>query len=746
MSLLIPTHALPPLSYRIPEHLTGKVRVGTAVVVPLSGYSRLGVVVETPDNRRSPESSPPSLKDILDVVANLSVDEGLAGLCRWAAWAAAVPLAGVLRSALPPGLAVDTYRVREPKPRWPWKRGDVVGRLALSRRLGKEGLKAAEAEGRVWLFPTRPARKTAEWAVIPAGSDPDLSRAPRQKELFEALVRSGSECASADLLRDIEARRETLRGLVRRGAVRLEERPEASPVSATRGTDGGWRSRAFGDICGVPVRRVIESKDAWVWRTPPGEWPAVATELAEAAAGRWEQTLILVPEIEQAERLVSLLRDRLPPGVTVAPYHSGLGEARVLVYDAAREGAVDVLVGTRPSIFMPLTRLGAVCVLDEPNEAHRAGPGYEGVPIHVRDLALERGRQQGAAVLFLSPAPSVQLYAPEYGVRELETREPDHWPVTRIVDMGGTGATLSPALVKACQENLAAGERTGVLVNRLGHATLVSCARCANPLSCPVCSQPLTLHGGSTTGVASCANCGYRTPAPQKCPHCGSGRLVTAGITVGRVREELSRLLNRPVGVQTAGHHENGDAGVVVGTPRYILGDTWGTVAVPDADSLLFGGDPGASERAFRLLYGCAGVCRQLIVQTRYPEHLTLRAALEGDYPAFARAELKARRSLGYPPYTHLAAIDLSGPQDRVEDAVESWLRPALDDAVELAGPAPRMRPGGPPTWRVLLRSRDRAAVSRGAASFAQEAARKRSGSHGLRGLEVQVYMDPEEV
>ena len=45
VSLLIPSHALPPFSYLVPDHLIDEVEVGTAVVAPLSGYGRLGVVV-----------------------------------------------------------------------------------------------------------------------------------------------------------------------------------------------------------------------------------------------------------------------------------------------------------------------------------------------------------------------------------------------------------------------------------------------------------------------------------------------------------------------------------------------------------------------------------------------------------------------------------------------------------------------------------------------------------------------------
>lgn len=740
VSLLIPSHALPSFSYLVPEHLAGKVQVGAAVVAPLSGYPRLGIVVgfeEETDDR--------PLKEIRAVAEGLSLPESLVRLCGWAAGAAALPPHAVLRMALPPGLETSTYEVRHPAPGWPWKTGSVVGRVKLRRFLGGEGLKAAEATGRIAFTPTPPARRAVEWAI--ANEDADLEllrRAPRQRALLEALTGHERGRPVAGLLKAAGAGRDALKRLVGRGAVRLEKRPEPTPVRDARGSGAGLAVYVEG------AKKAISRGGAWVWRMPSSQSAAAAAAVARIAIGRGEQALVLAPEIERVERLVEAFEELLPAGLTVAPYHSGVGRGRAAVYEAARWGEVDVLVGTRAAVLAPMARLGAVCVVDEPNEAHRASSnGYEGVPIHVRDLARARGRIEGATVFFFSPYPSLRLYAPESGTRRLPPIEPTRWPAVAVVDMRGTGAALSSTLIDACRRTIRSGGRVGVAVNRLGHAASISCNRCGFLWTCPVCDAPLSLHGAAqgalNGGVLFCAACGHKESVANQCPSCGSDRFGGAGIAIGRVREELANALDVEVGLLTASEQEGEEAPVVTGTARCVLLDReWDLVAVPDADSLLFA---GSVEKGFRLLYGAAEASRaRLLVQTRSPEHHALKAALRGDYEAFAAAELPKRRAVGYPPHAYLAQVSFEGSGDAVRRAVESRLRPALaSSGVELLDPVPLAAPsggGGRPVWRVLLRSRKRGALAEAAALVARLAA----GTRGRGKLEARIDMDPEEV
>ena len=212
------------------------------------------------------------------------------------------------------------------------------------------------------------------------------------------------------------------------------------------------------------------------------------------------------------------------------------------------------------------------------------------------------------------------------------------------------------------------------------------------------------------------------------------------GLAIGRVREEISTSLEEPVGLITAGERELDDAPVIVGTAHYILNEDWTAVILPDADSFLLGSGIGAVERAFRLIHGAAEAARDLLlVQTRLPEHYALRAAVRGDYPAFAAAELPRLRALGYPPFAHLASLTLEGSGDAVRRTVESRLRPALEPEVEMSAPILLAGAGETPSWRVLLRSRQRSVIARAGTLVARLSAE-------TRGLKARVEVDPEEV
>jgi primosomal protein N' (replication factor Y) len=730
VSLLIPTHALPPLSYRIPPRLRPEIGVGAAVVAPLSGRARLGVVVgvEEEDERAG--------EDVLSVVKDLSLQPELVEVCHKISDDFAIPLPAVLRAALPPGIEAGSYRVQKPLPGWPWEAGSNVTRTTLKRALGPDGLREAEAEGRIVLAPTTPRPKMVEWAVIRAAAEPDLARAPRQRGLFTTLKTRGGASTTSALLTETGANRSALRELARRGAVRLVRRPEPAPLLATSG-ERAARGYPFSRTAQSAVKR----GGAFLWRTAGREEGDAVAAVARATLRDGDQTLVLAPEVRVVERLAELLRHVLPAGHTVAAYHAGLGRGRAAIHEAARRGTVDVVVGTRTAALLGLARPGSICVVDEPNDAHRADPGHEGLPVHVRDVALERARLERTAAFFLSPYPSLNLYAAgvrgRERLRELPPSQPGRWPAARIVDMRGSGAALSSTLLDACRRCAERGGSTGVVLKRLGYATAVSCTHCGTIRRCPNCDAPLAMHG--RRGPLACPRCGHREKA-SSCARCGSDRVRPTGPGVERVRDELSDALGLRAGLITADEQEYADSPVVVGTAPRMLDREWDAVMLPDVDAFFAESGIGAVERSFRLLYGAAEAARGLLlVQTHLPDHYALRAGVRGDYDAFATAELPRLRSLGYPPFGHVASLTFEGSEEVVTGAVESHLRPALGAGVEMSPPVPFRRPGEDPAWRVLLRSRGRAAVARAATLAARAGAR----THGLG---VRVEVDPEEV
>lgn len=695
------------------------------VVAPLSGYSRLGIVVAVSSGERARE-------DIRSLHSDYSLPPEIVELSLWVSEAAAMPLSSVLRAALPPGMSMASYRVLAPRPEWPWQPGKPVGRPTLRRSLGRDGLRAAEEEGRVELAVQVPRKQMVEWAFVSKEETPDLSRAPKQRQLFDALAEKPEGCPVKKLLFETGASRATFRALIYRGAVSVERMPEPPPILTCRGLPDSEALQPFIRQAG----RIVDVGGTWMWRLPTADQAWAVAAVARAAIEGDEQTLILAPEIEAVDDLAGKLQDLLPAGRTVAAYHSGLCKDRSAVYEAAANSEVDVLIGTRSAALIPMPRLGAICVIDEPDAGHRAEPGHEGLPIHVREIVRERGWIEGAGTLFLSPYPSLRLYAEKPGIRELPARPARDWPAASIVDIRGAGVALSPTMIESCKQTVEANGRVGIIANRLGHATSVSCNACGAVQACPNCGLPLSLQ----KRLLACSRCGYSRKYSGGCGVCGSSRLTPTGLAVERVREEMSHALECEVGLLTAADQEKPDAPVVVGTAHRITGRKWEVVAISDLDALLQGSGISSVERAFRLIFAAAEAAgERLVVQTHYPEHYALQAALRGDYPAFAAAELPRLRQLGYPPYGHLVVLTFEGAREVALRAVESKLRLELEPEVAVSDPAPVAGNGESPTWKLLLRAKARESAFRSGALAIRVAQNDRR-------LKVRVEIDPEEV
>src|SRR5690606_19876218 len=105
------------------------------------------------------------------------------------------------------------------------------------------------------------------------------------------------------------------------------------------------------------------------------------------ALARGKQALVLVPEIGLTPQFVSRLEKRL--GVRPVILHSALTDTQRLdAWRGARDGSVQLVVGTRSAVFVPMKNPGLVVVDEEHDSSFKQ---QEGLRYSARDLAVARG-------------------------------------------------------------------------------------------------------------------------------------------------------------------------------------------------------------------------------------------------------------------------------------------------------------------------------------------------------------------
>ncbi len=547
-------------------------------------------------------------------------------------------------------------------------------------------------------------------------------RGSRQRALLERLRAEPRGSLMSDL-RGLGIAADVVHRLARRGLVAIVHEtvrrdPFAGPwAGGTDGTSDAAPPELTPEQAGVmePLREMLRDPGFQVALlhgvTGSGK-TEIYLRLSEAVIAQGKRVLVLVPEIGLTPALAAWFRARF--GQRVAVQHSGLSDGeRHDQWQSIRRGEIDVVVGTRSAVMAPLESIGLIVVDEEHDASYKQdeAPRYHG-----RDVAIVRGKHEGALVLLGSATPSLESYknalAGRYRLFRLDRRVMDR-PLASvtIVNMrheyakGGPDLILSRPLVTALGVRIERREQTLLLLNRRGFSTSVFCRQCGGTTQCPNCSVSLVIH---RRGTASCHYCGYQRRVPTVCPTCGGEYLEHAGFGTERVETEVTALFpgarvarldrdstrRRGAASGILGRFARGEIDVLVGTQMIAKGHDFPKVTlvgVISADVGLGVADFRAGERTFQLLtqvVGRAGrgeLAGEAIVQTLYPDHYGITHASRQDYDSFAAAEMEFRRAMRYPPEVAMINVIVRGASHSS----------AMDGARDLAG-----RVASAPQWR----------------------------------------------
>jgi primosomal protein N' (replication factor Y) (superfamily II helicase) len=484
----------------------------------------------------------------------------------------------------------------------------------------------------------------------------------------------------------------------------------------------------------------------------------VYLQAAAAALERGRGVIVLVPEIALTPQTVGRFRARFGDGVAVL--HSALTDAeRRDERSRISSGDARVVVGARSAVFAPVERLGLV-VVDEEHDAsfkQESDPRYD-----ARTVAAKRAAIEGAVAVYGSATPRAESWA-RLERLSLPARIGAPMPTVKLVDLRReAGYPLSAPLLAELSAVAERGGRAILLLNRRGISGAVHCRSCGTTQRCRSCDIALTLHDDSRL---HCHHCGYSDDMPAACPECGSVELARIGAGTQRLEAELARRVpdlerirldadttSRPGALREAlERFASTRSAVLIGTQMVAKGHHFPGVevaAVVDADAGLAFPDFRSEERTFQLVTQLAGrsgrdAPGRVVVQTFQPDATPFAFAVRHDVAGFLAQELGRREELGYPPFSHLVAVVVSGPQAGDVARALRELRDALEtSSVQLLGPAPLLRLRGRYRARLLAKTgAPRALASRAAAVLARAAPAMRRD-----GLTAVVDVDPQSL
>ncbi|MDA2933048.1 primosomal protein N' [Acidobacteria bacterium AH-259-D05] len=676
--------------YSVPDSISSELYPGSRVFVPFGTRQLIAMAVRVHQESRPGEVK--TIGEILDrepLLPPLLLELGL-----WMASYYLAPPGETLKVMLPPGLLA---------------RKSVLGKGHSSRKFWPE---------------------KRQLAVVSSTSG-DVKLTERQQEVFRHLAQSTLPVLVQPLLRHMNCSRSVLKSLASKGLIQMES------VEAYRSPWSHWESsmevkkhpltpdqqRIFGKIkkhlaAGKFHSMLIHGV------TGSGKTEVYLNAIADALA-RGRSALVLVPEIGLTPQILRYFRAWF--GQEVAILHSALSEGeRFDQWRRIRRGQARVVVGTRSAVFAPLRDLGIIIV----DEEHDGSYKQEDLPrYNARDVARKRGQLEKALVILGSATPQLETFyhsvhrgEPEYETLSSRILERP-LPTIHVVDMReefqkhGQAVVISEPLRKSIAARLDRREQVLILLNRRGYASAILCRSCGNTETCESCSISLTYHRHSNRLV--CHYCGYVRPVPTQCRACGKEYIYFLGHGTEKVQQILAGLFPEAVidrldrdTVQRKGSFQrilgtfaSGQTDVLIGTQMIAKGHDFPRVTlvgVLTAEQALRMADFRAAERTFQLLTQVAGRAGrgehpgEVVIQTYYPNHYSLKYARSQDYRLFFEEEIRFRRNFQYPPFTALANLMLQGePPHKIRRQAEQVTDLLLQYRTRLSS-GRRMRVLGP--------------------------------------------------
>ena len=727
--IILPLNLKGTFTYKVSEEFLPKLALGMRVLVPFGGKKiYTGIVAEIHENE--PETFlPKEIHSILD--ADAIVPEAQLQFWKWLSEYYLCNIGEIYRFAFPSSLKLEseTYLKRNLNKEIDWEVLDANETYLLQALEVKSLINLSEIEAFIpkkeiiktintlideryilideQIFEKYKAKEVAylkiDENILGNLSEilQNLNKAKKQKDLFLTILQSqqteNQPLRKSLFFEDGIFNASHLKGLIEKNLVleyylqkdRIEayegEIEELEQLSETQKIALEEINKGFEEGKNILLHGVTSSGKTHLY-----------LDKIEETISKGKNVLFLLPEIAITKQITQRLEKKY--GKALGFYHQKMSDfEKVEVWRKIKTNEIQILIGTRSSLFLPFQNLGLIIVDEEHDNAYK--PREVKPYFNAKDAAQVLAKFYDAKVILGSATPSVESYFAAkndrlkyvfLGKRFGEVALPKYEIINfkEAQESKLSVGHFSQILIDKISENLQNKKQSIILHNRRGYANVVECESCGNVTYCSNCDVVMTYH--KATNEMKCHYCGQKAHKPKFCPKCQSENLNERGVGVEQIEEETQKIFKEAnverMDVDSMRKKfayeklyekiENGEAEIIVGTQMISKGldfDNIELVAIPKADSLLYVQDFRAEERAYQLITQVSGRAGRIsgngkiYIQTYNPFHPLFELIKEENSAKIYEHFLKEREQFLYPPFVKLILIEL---KHRKEDKV----------------------------------------------------------------------------
>lgn len=405
-------------------------------------------------------------------------------------------------------------------------------------------------------------------------------------------------------------------------------------------------------------KRSRQIKELFLW-TNLGERNKKYSEVIKKSKNK--QILILVPEIEQIDKLI---KDLKLDEQKVFKVHSRL-TSKVKYFKEYLDllsGKEKIVIGTKMSVVLPFTNLNTVVIDNEQDWSYKQSdinPRYDS-----RKVTEWISEKQKCKLIYSTPCPSIEKYSDFKDIRlkKINNKQFQIVSLEREQEKGNY-SFLSEELINNIEETLKNKKQVFLLHNRKGLAGFVTCEDCKHVFVCPECNISLVYY--NETKKIHCHHCGFSTDVSPLCPKCSGPNIKFKSKGVEDIANKIKNIFKDKTILTLSKEDKNKNLkniDIIIGTQfalQKLNFNKIGLISFINFDQLIKYPDFRVNEKAFQMLCSLLAITKdiQFIIQTYNPDNIILQSLKQNNLKRFYELELKTRKELNYPPFSKLIKI-----------------------------------------------------------------------------------------
>lgn len=401
-------------------------------------------------------------------------------------------------------------------------------------------------------------------------------------------------------------------------------------------------------------------------------------KLINKSIAKNKNCLVLFPNIEQAKEFNNLLLSSRLGSTNISSnkevksviYHSDMTKTqRYNIWNDVRNNKYQVVIGTRPTIFVPINNLGLIIIDQSENFGYKEEQNSK---YHSLTVAKKLSQITGSNLVLGDLVPSVENYYFEQTGKYLKLQNKPESSATRIttriIDLNTQkNKIISWELEESVKSTIDNNGKILLFALRKGEGSCLICNDCGHIFKCDKCDLPYSQISSLKSQISNlvCYRCNTNKPIPKNCPNCHGIGLKSLGLGVDKIQREISILFPNVksiiIDVDSDNINDKIIKNQVIIATKKISDDTnarFDLVGIINLDNLLNLPDFKIKENIYLLICNLVYKCsKQFILQTYSPDNDMWNFISHECPHVFLTKELLGRKESNFPPYSQLVKL-----------------------------------------------------------------------------------------